>query len=124
VAVVMIGVDPHKGSHTAVATGQAERVLGQVRVRAAAAQAEQMVAWAAGITPDRDPTQQYLDQIAPEPAHTQNRPHRGQGRGTPAPRPRLLPQHHIIRSPTWSGLRYDTKLWMRDLMEGAAYLPK
>jgi hypothetical protein len=21
-------------------------------------------------------------------------------------------------------LRYDTKLWMRDLMEGAAYLPK
>jgi hypothetical protein len=23
--------------------------------------------------------------------------------------------------PTW---RYDTKLWMRDLKEGAAYLPK
>jgi hypothetical protein len=22
------------------------------------------------------------------------------------------------------GERYDTKLWMRDLMEGAAYLPK
>jgi hypothetical protein len=22
------------------------------------------------------------------------------------------------------GKRYDTKLWMRDLMEGAAYLPK
>jgi hypothetical protein len=21
-------------------------------------------------------------------------------------------------------MRYDTKLWMRDLMEGAAYLPK
>jgi transposase len=48
VAVVMIGVDPHKGSHTAVAIDQAERVLGQVRVRAAAAQAEQLVAWAAG----------------------------------------------------------------------------
>ncbi len=47
-AVVMIGVDPHKGSHTAVAIDQAERVLGQVRVRAAAAQAEQLVAWAAG----------------------------------------------------------------------------
>jgi hypothetical protein len=40
VAVVMIGVDPHKGSHTAVAIDQAERVLGQVRVRAAAIQAE------------------------------------------------------------------------------------
>jgi hypothetical protein len=27
--------------------------------------------------------------------------------------------------PRFSGLpRYDTKLWMRDLMEGAAYLPK
>jgi hypothetical protein len=28
----------------------------------------------------------------------------------------------------WLGMfplaRYDTKLWMRDLMEGAAYLPK
>ena len=23
-----------------------------------------------------------------------------------------------------AGKRYDTKLWMRDLMEGAAYLPK
>jgi transposase len=45
---VMIGVDPHKGSHTAVAIDQAGRVLGQVRVRAAAAQAEQLVAWAAG----------------------------------------------------------------------------
>jgi len=25
---------------------------------------------------------------------------------------------------TLAGRRYDTKLWMRDLMEGAAYLPK
>ena len=24
----------------------------------------------------------------------------------------------------WLYRRYDTKLWMRDLMEGAAYLPK
>jgi hypothetical protein len=24
----------------------------------------------------------------------------------------------------WNRQRYDTKLWMRDLMEGAAYLPK
>ena len=33
---VMIGVDPHKASHTAVAIGVAEEPLGQVRVRAAA----------------------------------------------------------------------------------------
>jgi transposase len=43
----MIGVDPHKGSHTAVAIGAAEEVVGQVRVRACAAQAGQLLAWAA-----------------------------------------------------------------------------
>jgi transposase len=42
----MIGVDPHKGSHTAVALGADEVVLGQVRVRAWAAQAERPLAWA------------------------------------------------------------------------------
>jgi hypothetical protein len=31
---VMIGIDPHKGSHTAVAVGAAEEPLGKVRVRA------------------------------------------------------------------------------------------
>ena len=46
-AAVMIGVDPHKGSHTAVAIGAAEEPLGQVRVRASAAQAERLLAWAA-----------------------------------------------------------------------------
>ena len=44
---VMIGVDPHKGSHTAVAIGAAEEPLGQLRVRASAAQAERLVTWAA-----------------------------------------------------------------------------
>ena len=43
---VMIGVDPHKGSHTAVAIGAAEEPLGQLRVRASAAQAERLLAWA------------------------------------------------------------------------------
>src|SRR5260370_20458945 len=38
-AVVMIGVDPHKGSHTAVAIGSDEERLGQLRVRASASQA-------------------------------------------------------------------------------------
>ena len=42
----MIGVDPHKGSHTAVALGADEAVLGQVRVRACAAQAERLLTWA------------------------------------------------------------------------------
>jgi transposase len=46
VAVVMIGVDPHKGSHTAVALGADEVVLGQVRVRASAVQAERLLTWA------------------------------------------------------------------------------
>ena len=42
----MIGVDPHKGSHTAVAIGAAEEPLGQVRVQACAVQAERLLAWA------------------------------------------------------------------------------
>src|SRR5215472_695075 len=46
-AAVMIGVDPHKGSHTAVAIGAAEEPLGQLRVRACAAQAQRLLAWAA-----------------------------------------------------------------------------
>src|SRR6266516_7237041 len=45
-AVVMIGVDPHKGSHTAVAIDAAEEPLGQLRVRAPAVQAERLVGWA------------------------------------------------------------------------------
>jgi transposase len=45
-AAVMIGVDPHKGSHTAVAIGAAEEPLGELRVRASAAQAERLLAWA------------------------------------------------------------------------------
>ena len=44
---VMIGVDPHKGSHTAVVIGPAEEPLGELRVRASAGQAEKLVAWAA-----------------------------------------------------------------------------
>jgi len=43
----MIGVDPHKGSHTAVAIGAGEEPLGELRVRASASQAQQLVQWAA-----------------------------------------------------------------------------
>ena len=46
-AAVMIGIDPHKASHTAVAIGGAEEQLGELRVGACAAQADRLVAWAA-----------------------------------------------------------------------------
>src|SRR6266496_3741644 len=46
-AVVMIGVDPHKGSHTAVAISPAEEPLGELRVRASAGQAQRLLDWAA-----------------------------------------------------------------------------
>ena len=44
-AVVMIGVDPHKASHTAAAINAAEEPLGQLRVRASAVQAERLLGW-------------------------------------------------------------------------------
>ena len=46
-AAVMIGVDPHKAAHTAVAISAAEEPLGELQVRACAAQAERLLAWAA-----------------------------------------------------------------------------
>jgi DNA-binding NarL/FixJ family response regulator len=46
-AAVMIGIDPHKGSHTAVAISPAEEPLGELRVRASVSQTEQLLAWAA-----------------------------------------------------------------------------
>jgi transposase len=46
-AAVMIGVNPRKGSHTAVAIDAAEEPLGQLRVPASASQADRLVAWAA-----------------------------------------------------------------------------
>jgi transposase len=46
-AAVMIGVDPHKASHTAVVISAAEEPLGELQVRACAAQAERLLAWAA-----------------------------------------------------------------------------
>jgi transposase len=43
---VVIGVDPHRGSHTAVAIGAGEQPLGKIRVRACPSQAAQLVTWA------------------------------------------------------------------------------
>jgi transposase len=46
-AAVMTGVDPHKGSHTAVVISPAEEPLGELRVRASAGQAGKLTGWAA-----------------------------------------------------------------------------
>jgi transposase len=43
----MIGVDPHKATHTAVAIGPEERELGRVQVRATRRQVDQLLSWAA-----------------------------------------------------------------------------
>ena len=45
-AGVMIGIDPHKGSHTAVAIDEDETSLGRVRVRACERQAVGLMQWA------------------------------------------------------------------------------
>jgi transposase len=49
---VIIGVDPHKGSHTAVALDEVENKLGQLRVRATPGQVDQLLRWA-GTWPQR-----------------------------------------------------------------------
>lgn len=43
---VVIGIDPHKASHTAVAVDERELRLGQIRVPAAAGRPERLPAWA------------------------------------------------------------------------------
>jgi transposase len=47
---VMIGVDPHKGSHTATMLDSAERELTRITVRAGRRQVEQLLEWADGYT--------------------------------------------------------------------------
>ena len=44
--VVTIGIDPHKGSHTAVALDEHETVLGQLRVRSGPEQLARLTEWA------------------------------------------------------------------------------
>ena len=44
---VIIGIDPHKGSHTAVALDCEEQLLGRLRVKASRTQVEQLQRWAA-----------------------------------------------------------------------------
>ena len=49
---VMIGVDPHKGSHTAVVVDGTEAALAQIRVRTGPAQLDRLLEWAA-VFPER-----------------------------------------------------------------------
>jgi len=49
---VMIGIDPHKGSHTAVVTDPDEAVVDEIRVNATVDQLGQLQKWASGY-PDR-----------------------------------------------------------------------
>jgi transposase len=46
VAPVMIGIDPHKASHTAVALDGQEVALGQLRVRSGPDQLRLLLEWA------------------------------------------------------------------------------
>ena len=48
---VMIGVDPHKGSHTATMLDATERELGRITVRSGGRQLEQLLEWANGAMP-------------------------------------------------------------------------
>lgn len=50
--MVMIGIDPHKGSHTAVVIDRDERVVDEIRVRTSNGQTGELSEWAASY-PDR-----------------------------------------------------------------------
>ena len=47
----MIGIDPHKGSHTATAVDVDEAVVGEIRVDADRHQRDRLLAWAAAFEP-------------------------------------------------------------------------
>src|SRR5450631_4158456 len=48
---VIIGIDPHKASHTAVAIGCDEQPVAEIRVRATCQQATKLLAWAKPLGP-------------------------------------------------------------------------
>jgi len=51
--MIMIGIDPHKASHTAVAVDGHEVVVGELTVRASLAQADRLRCWAGGFDDHR-----------------------------------------------------------------------
>jgi transposase len=48
---VIIGIDPHRGSHTAVAIGCDEHPLAEIRVRSTCQQTEKLLTWAKPLGP-------------------------------------------------------------------------
>jgi transposase len=49
--VFIIGIDPHKGSHTAAAIDCDEQVVGEMSVQADRRQRDRLLAWAASFEP-------------------------------------------------------------------------
>src|SRR6476620_2153549 len=49
--VITIGIDPHKGSHTATAVDEHEAVIGELRVDADRYQRARLLEWAAAFEP-------------------------------------------------------------------------
>ena len=47
---VIIGIDPHKASHTAVAVSDEEDELARLKIRATRAQVDTLLSWAAPFT--------------------------------------------------------------------------
>ena len=47
--MTMIGIDPHKATHTAVAIGDNEEVLDELKIRASTNQGEKLREWASGF---------------------------------------------------------------------------
>ncbi len=56
---VMIGIDPHKGSHAAAAVDETEVALGELQVRATRRQMQELLAWA-----DRFPARRWAVESA------------------------------------------------------------
>ena len=50
---VLIGVDPHKGSHTVVAIDGDEAVIDELRVLATVGQVDELLGWAKPLGPER-----------------------------------------------------------------------
>ena len=50
---VIIGIDPHKATHVAVAIDGDEHTIAQLEVRADRVQAQRLLAWAAPLGPER-----------------------------------------------------------------------
>ena len=51
--MITIGIDPHKGSHTATAVDASEAVVGELRVTADRRQRARLLEWAARFEPRR-----------------------------------------------------------------------